>query len=66
MFDQLISARHHLCRWQGQLSQRMGTTRTAISRLESTRKHEHCLGLLCRYGEVVNFEPEVAIELLPH
>lgn len=44
----------------------MGTTRAAISRLESGRKHELCLGLLCRYAEVVNFELPVAIELLPH
>ncbi|WP_255380937.1 hypothetical protein [Synechococcus sp. 1G10] len=44
----------------------MGTTRTAISRLESGRNHEPCLGLLCRYAEVVNFELRVAIELLPH
>jgi hypothetical protein len=44
----------------------MGTTRMAIYRLESARKHEPSLDWLRRYAEAVNCELRVTNELEPH
>ena len=48
---------------QGAVAQRMGTTKSAISRLECSGKHTPSIGTLQRYAEAVGCEHK--IELAP-
>lgn len=55
----LLDARKQAGLSQEEVAVRMGTTRSAISRLEAARKHLPALGTLRRYAEVVGCDVEI-------
>jgi DNA-binding XRE family transcriptional regulator len=59
----LIAARAHAGLTQDTVAQRMGTTKSSISRLESGGKHTPSVGTLQRYARAVGCE--LKIELVP-
>ena len=61
--NELIAARARAGLTQDAVAQRMGTTKSAISRLERSGKHAPSIGTLQRYAEAVGCE--LKIELLP-
>ena len=61
--NELIAARARAGLTQEAVAQRMGTTKSAVSRLESAGKHTPSVGTLQRYAEAVGCE--IKIELVP-
>lgn len=64
LVDQLLKARTRAGLTQDAVAERMGTTKSAISRLESAGKHAPSLTTLKRYAQAVGCE--LHIELVPH
>jgi DNA-binding XRE family transcriptional regulator len=63
LLRQLLAARKRAGLTQEEVAQRMGTTRSAISRLEGSRKHLPALSTLRRYADVLGCDVE--IQLVP-
>ncbi len=61
--NELIAARARAGLTQEAVAQRMGTTKSAVSRLESSGKHTPSVGTLQRYAKAVGCE--LKIELVP-
>ena len=61
--SELLAARGRAGLTQDAVAQRMGTTKSAISRLESAGKHTPSVGTLQRYARAVGCE--LKIELVP-
>jgi DNA-binding XRE family transcriptional regulator len=59
--DQLLKARSRAGLTQDAVAERMGTTKSAISRLESAGKHTPSLGTLQRYAQAVGCELQVKL-----
>ncbi|HVY66568.1 MAG TPA: helix-turn-helix transcriptional regulator [Gammaproteobacteria bacterium] len=59
--DQLLKARARAGLTQGAVAERMGTTTSAISRLEAAAKHVPSLGTLKRYAQAVGCRLEVRL-----
>lgn len=61
VISQLLKARTKAGLTQDAVAERMGTTKSAISRLESAGKHTPSLGTLRRYAEAVGCELQVKL-----
>ncbi|MFO8150835.1 MAG: helix-turn-helix transcriptional regulator [Trueperaceae bacterium] len=61
--NELIAARARAGLTQEAVAQRMGTTKSAVSRLESGGKHTPSVGTLQRFANAVGCE--IKIELVP-
>ena len=61
---QMLKARSRAGLTQDAVAQRMGTTKSAISRLESAGKHAPSLATLKRYASAVGCDLQV--KLVPH
>lgn len=61
--DQMLRARSRAGLTQDAVAQRMGTTKSAVSRLEGAGKHAPSLATLKRYAEAVGCE--ISVELVP-
>ena len=61
VINQLLKARTRAGLTQDAVAQRMGTTKSAVSRLESTGKHVPSLPLLKRYARAVGCELQVKL-----
>ena len=61
--DQLLRARSRAGLTQDAVAERMGTTKSAISRLESAGKHTPSLSTLQRYARAVGCE--IQVKLVP-
>lgn len=59
LLRQLLEARKRAGLTQEEVVARMGTTRSAISWLEGSRKHLPALAILWRYAEVLDCEVEI-------
>ncbi len=59
--DQMLRARARAGLTQDAVAERMGTTKSAVSRLESTGKHAPSLATLKRYAEAVGCELQVKL-----
>ena len=59
--SQLLKARTKAGLTQDAVAERMGTTKSAISRLESASKHTPSLSTLKRYAEAVGCELQVKL-----
>ncbi|MBK6865341.1 MAG: helix-turn-helix transcriptional regulator [Ideonella sp.] len=59
--DQLLKARTRAGLTQDVVAERMGTTKSAISRLESAGKHTPSLSTLRRYAQAVGCELQVRL-----
>ena len=59
--DQMLRARARAGLTQDAVAERMGTTTSAVSRLESTGKHAPSLATLKRYAEAVGCELQVKL-----
>ena len=59
--DQMLKARSRAGLTQDVVAERMGTTRSAVSRLESAGKHAPSLATLKRYAEAVGCELQVKL-----
>lgn len=59
--SQLLKARTHAGLTQEVVAQRMGTTKSAVSRLESAGKHAPSLGTLKRYADAVGCELQLRL-----
>lgn len=59
--DQLLKARTKAGLSQDAVAERMGTTKSAVSRLESARKHIPSLSTLRRYASAVGCEIQVKL-----
>ncbi|HRE17911.1 MAG TPA: helix-turn-helix transcriptional regulator [Rhodocyclaceae bacterium] len=62
--SQMLKARARAGLTQDAVAERMGTTKSAISRLESAGKHAPSLATLKRYAQAVGCELQV--KLVPH
>jgi len=62
--SQMLKARARAGLTQDAVAERMGTTKSAISRLESAGKHAPSLATLKRYAQAVGCE--LQIKLVPH
>ncbi|MEY4978862.1 MAG: hypothetical protein RLZZ352_1132 [Pseudomonadota bacterium] len=62
--NQMLRARARAGLTQDAVAERMGTTKSAISRLESAGKHAPSLATLKRYAEAVGCDLQV--QLVPH
>lgn len=62
--DQMLKARARAGLTQDAVAERMGTTKSAISRLESAGKHAPSLATLKRYAQAVGCDLQV--KLVPH
>lgn len=63
VIDQLLKARARAGLTQDAVAERMGTTKSAISRLEAAGKHTPSLATLQRYAEAVGCE--LRVKLVP-
>ena len=61
---QILKARSRASLTQNAVAERMGTTKSAVSRLESVGKHAPSLATLKRYASAVGCELQV--KLVPH
>lgn len=61
LIDQMMKARTRAGLSQEAVAERMGTTKSAISRLEGAGKHSPSLGTLCRYAEAVGCELKIRL-----
>ena len=59
--DQLLKARERAGLTQDAVAERMGTTKSAISRLESAGKHAPSLATLKRYARAVGCDLQVKL-----
>ena len=59
--DQLLKARTKAGLSQDAVAERMGTTKSAVSRLESARRHVPSLSTLRRYASAVGCEIQVKL-----
>ena len=59
--DQMLKARSRAGRTQDAIAERMGSTKSAISRLESAGKHALTLATLKRYASAVGCELRVRL-----
>ncbi|MEB3360505.1 MAG: helix-turn-helix transcriptional regulator [Synechococcaceae cyanobacterium] len=59
LLKQLLDARKRAGLTQEEVAFRMGTTRSAISRLEGSRKHLPALTTLRRYADVLGCDVEI-------
>ena len=59
--DQMLKARSRAGLTQDAVAERMGTTKSAVSRLESAGKHAPSLSTLKRYAEAVGCELQVKL-----
>ena len=59
--SQMLKARSRAGLTQGAVAERMGTTKSAISRLESASKHAPSLETLKRYAKAVGCELQVRL-----
>jgi DNA-binding XRE family transcriptional regulator len=59
LVNQMLSARAKAGLTQDAVAERMGTTKSAISRLESAGKHAPSIATLKRYADAVGYELEV-------
>lgn len=59
--DQLLKARARAGLTQDAVAERMGTTKSAISRLEASGKHTPSLATLQRYAKAVGCDLEVKL-----
>jgi len=59
--DQLLKARARAGLTQDAVAERMGTTKSAISRLEASGKHTPSLATLQRYAQAVGCELQVRL-----
>jgi DNA-binding XRE family transcriptional regulator len=59
--DQMLRARSRAGLTQDAVAERMGTTKSAISRLESASKHAPSLATLKRYARAVGCELQVKL-----
>lgn len=62
--DQMLKARARAGLTQDAVAERMGTTKSAVSRLESAGKHAPSLATLKRYAQAVGCDLQV--KLVPH
>jgi DNA-binding XRE family transcriptional regulator len=62
--SQMLEARARAGLTQDAVAERMGTTKSAISRLESAGKHAPSLATLKRYAQAVGCDLQV--QLVPH
>ena len=62
--NQMLKARARAGLTQDAVAERMGTTKSAVSRLESAGKHAPSLATLKRYASAVGCELQV--KLVPH
>jgi len=58
---ELVEARHRAGLTQAQLAERMGTTQSAIARLENAR-HMPSLGMAARYAEAVGQRLDIHLQ----
>ena len=61
VIDQLLRARSRAGLTQDAVAQRMGTTKSAISRLERAGKHAPSLAMLQRYAKAVGCELRIQL-----
>ncbi|MDH4287366.1 MAG: helix-turn-helix domain-containing protein [Aquincola sp.] len=61
VIDQLLKARTRAGLTQDAVAERMGTTKSAVSRLESSGKHAPSLGTLRRYAQAVGCDLQVKL-----
>jgi len=59
--NQMLKARSRAGLTQGVVAERMGTTKSAVSRLESAGKHAPSLATLKRYASAVGCELQVKL-----
>jgi DNA-binding XRE family transcriptional regulator len=59
LLRQLLEARQRAGLTQEEVAVRMGTTRSAISRLEGSRKHIPALSTLRRYADVLGCDEDI-------
>jgi DNA-binding XRE family transcriptional regulator len=59
--DQMLKARSRAGLTQDAVAERMGTTKSAVSRLESAGKHAPSLATLKRYAQAVGCELQVKL-----
>jgi DNA-binding XRE family transcriptional regulator len=59
--DQMLKARSRAGLTQDAVAERMGTTKSAVSRLESAGKHTPSLATLKRYAKAVGCELQVKL-----
>ncbi|MFO1267360.1 MAG: helix-turn-helix transcriptional regulator [Rubrivivax sp.] len=59
--DQLLKARARAGLSQDAVAARMGTSKSAVSRLESARRHAPSLSTLRRYAKAVGYEIQVKL-----
>ena len=59
--DQLLKARTRAGLTQDAVAERMGTTKSAVSRLEGSGKHAPSLGTLRRYAQAVGCDLQVKL-----
>lgn len=61
VIDQLLQARTRAGLTQDAVAEKMGTTKSAVSRLEGSGKHAPSLGTLRRYAQAVGCELQVKL-----
>lgn len=61
VIDQLLKARTRAGLTQDAVAEKMGTTKSAVSRLEGSGKHAPSLGTLRRYAQAVGCELQVRL-----
>lgn len=61
LVDQLLTARARAGLTQEAVAERMGTTKSAVSRLEGQRRHAPSLSTLRRYAEAVGCELRISL-----
>ncbi|MEZ5424231.1 MAG: helix-turn-helix transcriptional regulator [Pyrinomonadaceae bacterium] len=61
LLDQMLRARSRAGLTQDAVAERMGTTKSAVSRLESAGKHTPSLSTLKRYARAVGCELQVKL-----
>lgn len=62
LLEELLRARHNAGMTQEAVAQKIGTTKSAISRLESTGKHAPSFNTLAKYAEAVGCKLVVKLE----
>jgi DNA-binding XRE family transcriptional regulator len=63
---ELLAARAKAGLTQEQVAECMGTTKSAVSRLEAVRKHSPSVSTLKRYARAVGCEVEIRLVPTPH